>query len=103
MDNSSFIWEERYCEQAASPHDGKGQTIEKWNSTRAIASFSLHTSAVDFTKFMLKAKQFPKMFEVNYQINEFWPGAWAGESKLRQQELHFGIREITVHFSRLLF
>jgi CubicO group peptidase (beta-lactamase class C family) len=47
MNNSSFVWEEKYDILAASPHNQKGDPLEKWKPHHAIASFSLHTTASD--------------------------------------------------------
>lgn len=82
MKDSSFIWEERYIVQAASPHDLKGQPTEKWKPVRAVASFSLHTTAGDFAKFMIEAGQCPKMLEINVKINESigWGLGWGIET-----------------------
>lgn len=81
MNDSSFIWEERYIVQAASPHDRKGMLIEKWKPTQAVASFSLHTTALDFAKFMVEVRRFPKMLEVNARINDTlsWSLGWGIE------------------------
>lgn len=81
MENSSFIWEKRYEVLAASPHNRKGEPTEKWKPYRAIASFSLHTTAVDFAKFMIEARQIPEMSEANFKINEAisWGLGWGIE------------------------
>jgi CubicO group peptidase (beta-lactamase class C family) len=82
MDNSSFIWEERYAVDVATPHDRKGVPTEKWKPAQAVASFSLHTTALDFAKFMVEVKRFPKMLEVNSRINETlsWGLGWGIEA-----------------------
>ena len=82
MNDSSFVWEDRFEEQAASPHDRKGRPTEKWKPASAVASFSLHTTASDFAKFMIGASNVPLMFEINYQINEFiaWGLGWGVET-----------------------
>lgn len=82
MKDSSFIWEERYAIQAASPHDRKGLPTEKWKPAKAVASFSLHTTALDFAKFMVEVRRFPKMLEVNSRINDTlsWSLGWGIET-----------------------
>ncbi len=70
MDNSSFIWKEDYTAQAASPHDQKGLPTEKWKPVKAIASFSLHTTASDYAKFMIIARQFSAMSEIQEDLLE---------------------------------
>lgn len=82
MNDSSFIWEERYIIQSASPHDRKGMPTEKWKPTQAVASFSLHTTALDFAKFMVEVRQFPKMLEINARINDTlsWSLGWGIET-----------------------
>lgn len=81
MNDSSFIWQERFSIQAASPHNRSGEPTEKWKPTRAVASFSLHTTAIDFAKFMIAVRQFPQMLEVNFRINEHiaWGLGWGIE------------------------
>lgn len=82
MEDSSFVWEERYAAQIASPHNGKGQPMEKWRPSLAIASCSLHTTASDFAKFMIRAQQeFPEMSSVSHQVNESigWGLGWGIE------------------------
>lgn len=81
MEESSLIWEEKYNAQAASPHNRMGQPAEKWNPTQAIASFSLHTTASDFAKFMIGAKAFPEMSVVSHQVNDSigWGLGWGIE------------------------
>ena len=81
MKESSLIWEEKYTTQAASPHNRAGQPTEKWKPMQAIASFSLHTTASDFAKFMIGAKAFPEMSTVIYQVNDSiaWGLGWGIE------------------------
>ena len=81
MNNSSFVWKETYAAQAASPHDQKSHPTEKWKPTKAIASFSLHTTASDFAKFMIAARRFPEMAKIQFQINKEigWGLGWGIE------------------------
>lgn len=81
MENSSFIWEEKYDTVAASPHNRKGEPKEKWKPHQAIASFSLHTTAADFAKFMIETRKFPEMSEPAFKITETlsWGLGWGIE------------------------
>lgn len=81
MEESSLIWEEKYNAQSASPHNRQEQPLEKWKPTQAIASFSLHTTASDFAKFMIGAKAFPEMSVVSHQVNNSigWGLGWGIE------------------------
>jgi len=81
MNNSSFIWKKNYIAQAASPHDQKGLPTEKWKPVKAIASFSLHTTASDYAKFMIIARRFSVMSEIQVQINKEigWGLGWGIE------------------------
>jgi CubicO group peptidase (beta-lactamase class C family) len=81
MEESSLIWEEKYNGQAASPHNRQEQPLEKWKPTQAIASFSLHTTASDFAKFMIGAKAFPEMSVVSHRVNDSigWGLGWGIE------------------------
>lgn len=82
MEDSSLIWEENYNTQAAFPHTRMGQPTEKWKPTQAIASFSLHTTATDFAKFMIGSKAFPEMSVVSHQVNASigWGLGWGIET-----------------------
>lgn len=81
MEESSLIWEEKYNAQAASPHNRQEQSLEKWKPTQAIASFSLHTTASDFAKFMIGAKAFPEMSVVSHHVSDSigWGLGWGIE------------------------
>ena len=81
MKESSLIWEEKYTTQVASPHNREGQPTEKWKPMSAIASFSLHTTASDFAKFMIGAKTFPEMSTISHQVNDSigWGLGWGIE------------------------
>jgi len=81
MEESSLIWEEKYNAQAASPHSRIEQPTEKWKPTQAIASFSLHTTASDFAKFMIGIKAFPEMSVVSHRVNDSigWGLGWGIE------------------------
>lgn len=81
MEESNLIWEEKYNWQAASPHNRQEQPLEKWKPVQAIASFSLHTTASDFAKFMIGARAFPEMSAVNHQVNDSigWGLGWGIE------------------------
>lgn len=81
MENSSFIWEEKYDTLAASPHNRKGEPKEKWKPHQAIASFSLHTTAADFAKFMIETRKFPEMLEPAFKITKTlsWGLGWGIE------------------------
>lgn len=82
MNDSSFIWEDKYETMSASPHDRKGQPTDKWKPIQAVASFSLHTTPSDFAKFMIAICQFPEMLEVNSKINDSlgWSLGWGIET-----------------------
>ncbi len=82
MEDSSLIWEEKYNAQAASPHSRMEQPTEKWKPTQAIASFSLHTTASDFAKFMIEVKTFPEMSVVSHRVNDSigWGLGWGIET-----------------------
>jgi CubicO group peptidase (beta-lactamase class C family) len=53
MDNSSFVWEERFNTLAASPHNRKGEPVEKWKPRAVSGACSLHTTPSDFAHFMM--------------------------------------------------
>ncbi len=51
MMSSSFIWQPRFVNNAANPHEG-GARIEKHHPQTANASYSLQTTAADYGSFM---------------------------------------------------
>lgn len=88
MHSSSFIWEEKQAPNYASPHDKQGCSREKWKPQRPVASFSLHTTATDFSKFMKevfhvkKSNQYSGLpLDINFPINEHlsWCAGWGME------------------------
>lgn len=90
MNDSSFIWREQYESQSAYPHDKNGNLMEKWKPKQAVASFSLHTTAIDFAKFMMEvflsknsSYQQPQLVsEISFPINESlsWCLGWGMEN-----------------------
>lgn len=52
MRDSSFVWEERFEPIHAAPHDGKGRQKDKWRPRAALAAGTLHTTAVDYARFL---------------------------------------------------
>lgn len=90
MNDSSFIWREEYDSQSAYPHDKNGNLMEKWKPKQAVASFSLHTTAIDFAKFMMEvfmsknsSYQQPQLVsEISFPINESlsWCLGWGMEN-----------------------
>ncbi len=57
MVDTSFIWEQRYETQAASPHNRRGEVVEKWRPRRVVGSCSLHTTPTDFAKFLIEVNE----------------------------------------------
>ncbi len=53
MSSSSFIWTGAYDQKAASPHDLGGQPAEKVRPESANAAASLHTTALDYARFLI--------------------------------------------------
>lgn len=54
MASSSYLWQERYEETTALPHDSEGEVLSKNKPRpgRGNAAASLHTTAPDFARFM---------------------------------------------------
>ena len=57
MSDSSFIWLDRYEEQAARGYDTTGEPVDKWKPARMNAAASLHSTPTDFARFMLAVMQ----------------------------------------------
>lgn len=53
MTNSSYVWEDRFDKNTASPHGFIPDAGTKRKPNRAHAAATLHTTAVDFAKFLL--------------------------------------------------
>ena len=53
MDHSSFIWQNKYEKLKASGHDADGHPIEGLRHEPANAAFTLHTTALDYAKFVI--------------------------------------------------
>jgi CubicO group peptidase (beta-lactamase class C family) len=53
MTSSSYIWEERFDENLALPHGTNGELLEKREPRRGHAAATLHTTAVDFGRFVI--------------------------------------------------
>jgi CubicO group peptidase (beta-lactamase class C family) len=52
MNSSSFIWLDRFAQKTAVGHDPQGKTGFKAKPAKANAAASLHTTAVDYAKFV---------------------------------------------------
>ena len=52
MRDSSFVWEERFEAVHAKPHDSKGRPKDKWRPRAALAAGTLHTTAMDYARFL---------------------------------------------------
>lgn len=57
MNDSSFIWEEKYLTQAAAPHNRQGMPTEKWHPKNVLGASSLHTTPIDYAKFVIETMQ----------------------------------------------
>ncbi|HKY04838.1 MAG TPA: serine hydrolase domain-containing protein, partial [Blastocatellia bacterium] len=53
MQNSTFIWQERFASQWVSGHNLTGEPVAINKVSQANAAASLHTTALDYAKFMI--------------------------------------------------
>ncbi|MFC0010280.1 serine hydrolase domain-containing protein [Devosia nitrariae] len=53
MERSAYTWEERFEENFAAAHDDKGNAYEKFKPSVANAAYSLHTTAVEYSRFLV--------------------------------------------------
>lgn len=87
MNDSSYTWEEQYNLQAASPHDTQSNLREKWKPKKPVSSFSLHTTAIDFAKFLIEVLPYLNndnlCQQVSFPINTYlsWCLGWGKEKK----------------------
>ncbi len=54
MAHSSMVWREDYDIDAAHGYDEDGRRVEKWKPLEAVAPASLHTTALDYARFMIE-------------------------------------------------
>ena len=52
--DSSFVWEARFEDRYATPHDKKGRPKNKHRPQQASAAGTLHTTAADYARFLQK-------------------------------------------------
>lgn len=52
MNRSSYIWQPAFEANHAAPHDGTRQPGPKRKPHEAMAAFSLHTTAIDYARFL---------------------------------------------------
>lgn len=94
MYDSSFIWKEKYNILAAYPHDAQGNITVKWKPKKPVASFSLHTTASDFAKFIIEASHYlynePINQKIIFPINTYlsWCSGW-GKENLSGSEIYW--------------
>jgi CubicO group peptidase (beta-lactamase class C family) len=55
MTSSSFVWEDRFEGRKATGHDAAGAPKRLEKRTEAVSAASLHTTALDFSRFLIAA------------------------------------------------
>lgn len=53
MSHSSYVWQQKYNTLKAIGYDDQGRPVKPYKSEKAHAAFSLHTTALDYAKFMI--------------------------------------------------
>jgi CubicO group peptidase (beta-lactamase class C family) len=53
MTNSGFVWKPTFDSNSALPHNESGETETKYKPSQANMAYSLHTTAVDYSQFIL--------------------------------------------------
>lgn len=53
MRHSSFVWRDDYAADAATGHNEDGKPVDKWKPAHAIAGASLHTTPMDYARFLI--------------------------------------------------
>jgi CubicO group peptidase (beta-lactamase class C family) len=86
MDNSSYIWADRYQSNYASPHDYTGHAKPNWRPNQTNIASSLFTTAEDYSKLMLailnregmELKTFNEIFtpQINVNSDISWGLGW---------------------------
>lgn len=57
MQHSSFIWEDRFETNFASPHDYTGSSEPNWRPKKPVIASSLHTTSTDYAKLIMAILQ----------------------------------------------
>jgi CubicO group peptidase (beta-lactamase class C family) len=78
MASSSMVWEERFEERKATGHDAAGAPKRRERPAEANAASSLHTTAVDYARFLsaalagagLKKQTFAEMLRPQMRVDE---------------------------------
>jgi CubicO group peptidase (beta-lactamase class C family) len=103
MVNSSYVWLDRYEWQAAQSYDEQGRLAEKSKNTEANAAYTLHTTAEDFARFMLRfmgpaSRPRPDSFasamlQPQIQVNRLapWHPTWPEPSMPLMESLYWGL------------
>jgi CubicO group peptidase (beta-lactamase class C family) len=96
MTDSSFLWEKRFEDNHASPHDGEGAPGRKWRPREAAAFGTLHTTASDYARFLqalvaddpdspkpLSSTSIERMLTPHSSIDNFlgWSLGWGTERR----------------------
>ncbi len=84
MTHSSFAWRADYDIDAATGHDGDGKPVAKYKPEQAFAPASLHTTPLDYARFMIAMMQPEtqsialRMLQPHISINESvaWGLGW---------------------------
>jgi len=53
MTDSSFVWQPRFGDDHADPHNGAGEPLPQYRPTEANAAASLQTTAADYARFLI--------------------------------------------------
>lgn len=69
MTNSSFGWRGSFNDNAAFGHDNEGKVEAKFKPDRANAAFSLHTTAIDYGRFIVAAMEGALLSE---KVSRLW-------------------------------
>lgn len=63
MGRSSYLWQASFEENFAASHDGHGRVGDKFKPTSANAAYSLHTTALDYARFVVAAMNGTRLSE----------------------------------------
>jgi CubicO group peptidase (beta-lactamase class C family) len=99
MNDSSYVWQEKYTTKHASPHNMLGAATTQRRITKPNPAASLHTTAQDFGRFLvamvnrtgLKDETFRQMLSPQIRVGEDGMNSTSGPPKKLSSDVSWGL------------